>query len=56
MAEIANSEANRLRTQLKEDAVQGRKKRKDRKVVSKARVLTVGEGIVMVEDMEAQGG
>ena len=55
-AEIANSEASRLRTQLKEDAGQGRKKRKDRKVVSKARVLTVGEGIAMVEEMDQSPG
>ena len=55
-AEIANSEASRLRTQLKEDAGQGRKKQKDRKVVSKARVLTVGEGIAMVEEMDQSPG
>ena len=52
-AEIANSEASRLRTQLKEGSGgQGGAKRKDRKVVSKARVLTVGEGIAGVEEMD----
>ena len=42
-AEIANSEASRLRTQLKEGYGQGGdlKKRKDRRMVSNARVLTV---------------
>ena len=51
-AEIANSEASRLRTQLKE-GTSGGKKRKDRKVVSKARVLTVGEGVAVVEEMDS---
>ena len=52
-AGIANSEASRLRTQLKEGSGgQGGAKRKDRKVVSKARVLTVGEGIAGVEEID----
>ena len=53
MAEIANIEASRLRTQLKEGSgCYGRKKLTDREVVSKARVLTVGEGIAGVEEMD----
>ena len=55
-AEIADSEASRLRTQLKEGASQEGKKRRDRKVVSKARALTVGEGIAMVEEMDQSAG
>ena len=53
--EIANSKASKLRTQLKE-GTSGRKKRKDRKVVSKTRVLTVGEGIAVVEEMDSASG
>ena len=55
-AEIAYSEASRLRTQLKDSgggsvSGQGGKKRKVWKVVSKAQVLTVGEGIAVVEEI-----
>ena len=53
MAEIANREASRLRTQLKEGSGgQGGAKWKDRKVVSKAQVLTVGKGIAGVKEMD----
>ena len=55
-AEIANNEASRLRTQLLKEGTSGRKKRKDRKVVSKARTLTVSEGIVVVEEMDSTSG
>ena len=53
-AEIANSEASRLRTQLREGSGQGGslKKRKDRRVVSNTLVLTVGEEIAMVEKLD----
>ena len=50
--EIANSEASRLCTQL-EEGTSGGKKRKHRKAVGKARVLTVGEGIAVVEEMDS---
>ena len=51
MAEIANIEASRLRTQLKEGSgCYGRKKLTDREVVSKARVLTVEEGNAVLVD------
>ena len=42
-------EASRSRPQLKEGPDQGGRKRNGQRVVSKARVLTVGEGITMVE-------
>ena len=51
-AEIANSEASRLRTQIRGGSGQGGVKRKDLKAVSRAWVLTMGEGIAMVEEMD----
>ena len=53
--EIANNEASRLRTQLKE-GTGGGKKWKDREVVSKVWVLTVGEGIAVVEEIDSASG